>query len=385
VNTDVNKTPEGNNKSSAQGLLVRFMGMNRLFLFTVVLPTLIAILYFGLIASDVYRSESRFVVRTPERQTSSSLVTLFKGTGFSRSQDDSYSVQEFILSRDALKVLNEKFNLKKSFTDPKVDIFSRFAGFDRDDSFEALHRYYREKIVGVGLDSVSSISTLTVGAFSAEDAFRVNQQLLEMSEAFVNQINERGRQDMIRFAASEVEVAENKAKTAALALSNYRNQKGVINPEQQSFLQLQQITKLQDALVATNAQLTQLQTFTANNPQIPALQQRVVNLRQEIDTETKRIVGGKSSLVEKAAEYQRLVLDGEFAEKRLASALSSLEQARSEAQRKQLYLERIAQPSKPDMAMEPRRIRGIFATLVVGLIAWGILTMLIAGIREHQD
>ena len=69
----------------------------------------------------------------------------------------------------------------------------------------------------------------------------------------------------------------------------------------------------------------------------------------------------------------------------LASAMSTLEQARNEAQRQQLYLERIAQPSKPDEAMEPRRLRGVAAVFVLGLVAWGILTMLIAGIKEHQD
>lgn len=358
--------------------------MNRLFLLTVVLPTLISIIYFGFIASDVYISESRFVVRSPERPTASPLGMLLKGTGFSRSQDDTYTVQDFMLSRDALKVLDEKLALGKVFSSPKVDIFSRFAGLDWDNSFEALHRYYQNK-VEMQLDSVSSISTLTARAFTAEDAFHINQQLLEMSETLVNQLNERGRQDMIRFAAEEVAVAEKKAKAAALALSSYRNKKGVIDPESQSAIQLQQIAKLQDELIATQSQLTQLQTLTKNNPQIPSLQQRVQILQQGIDSETDRVAGGDRSLANKAAEYQRLALEREFAAKQLASALASLEQARNEAQRKQLYLERIVQPSKPDMAMEPRRVRGIFATLILGLIAWGILTMLIAGVKEHQD
>ena len=65
--------------------------------------------------------------------------------------------------------------------------------------------------------------------------------------------------------------------------------------------------------------------------------------------------------------------------------MTSLEQARNEAQRKQLYLERIVQPSLPDVAVEPRRLRGVAATFLLGLVAWGILSMLIAGVREHQD
>jgi capsular polysaccharide transport system permease protein len=65
--------------------------------------------------------------------------------------------------------------------------------------------------------------------------------------------------------------------------------------------------------------------------------------------------------------------------------MASLEQARNEAQRKQLYLERIVQPNKPDIAIEPQRIRSILTTFVVGLIAWGILSILVAGVREHHD
>ncbi len=384
MNNRLGDSTEKQGRGSANGLIARIKGINRLFLLTVVVPTLLSVIYFGLIASDVYISEARFVVRSPERQTASPLGMLLKGSAFSRSQDDSYTVQDFMLSRDALQSLNEKLGLGKAFASKDVDIFNRFAGLDWDDSFEALHRYY-QKMVEIQLDALSSITTVKVKGFTSEEAFRVNQQLLEMSETLVNQLNERGRQDMIRYATSEVLDAEKKAKIAALALSAYRNQKGVIDPERQSTIQLQQIAKLQDELITTHAQLTQLQTFTKNNPQIPALQQRVQVLRQEIEAETTRVAGGDRSLANKAAEYQRLALEREFADKQLGSALASLEQARNEAQRKQLYLERIVQPSKPDMAMEPRRLRGVIATLVAGLIAWGILSMLIAGVKEHQD
>ena len=148
---------------------------------------------------------------------------------------------------------------------------------------------------------------------------------------------------------------------------------------------MQQVAKLQDELIATKTQLAQLKAFTPQNPQIPALQTRATTLQAEMAAETTKVTGGELSLANKAAEYQRLALEREFADKQLASALASLEQARSEAQRKQVYIERIAQPSLPDIALEPRRLRSIVATFVLGLVAWGILSMLLAGVREHQD
>ncbi|MCE1182305.1 MAG: hypothetical protein LWW81_08380, partial [Rhodocyclales bacterium] len=351
-------------KISREGI-VRSLQTQRLFWLTVVLPTLAAVVYFGLIATDVYISEARFVVRSPERQTTSPLGILLKGTGFTRSQDDSYTVQDFILSRDALRVLDEKLELRTAYKNG--DFLSRFPGLDWDDSFENMHSYYR-KMVGVQLDPVSSIATLTVRAFKANDAQQINHQLLEMGEALVNQLNDRGRQDMIRFAANEVAEAEKKAKVAALTLARYRNEKGVIDPEKQSAIPLQQIAKLQDELIATKSQLSQLQLLTKDNPQIPVLKKRIQMLETEIDLVSGRVAGGGLSLASKAAEFQRLALEKEFADKQLASALTSLELARNEAQRQQLYLERIAQPSLPDAAMEPRRLRAILATLLLGLV-----------------
>ncbi|WP_448871335.1 hypothetical protein [Desulfobulbus propionicus] len=361
--------------------------INRLFLITVLLPTLAAILYYGLIASDVYISEASFVVRTPDRgQVASSLGSFLQATGFSSDRIDSFAVQNFILSRDALRQLDERFHLRQAFSNPDIDFLNRFPGpLWWRTSFEDLHRYYQQKVTAVQVDSLSSISTLTVRAFSPDSAVRINQQLLDMSETLVNQLNERGMQDMIRFAADEVAIAEQKAKAAALALSGYRNKKNVINPEQQSTIQLQQIAKLQDELISTQGLLTQLQTFTSDNPQIPTLRQRVQHLRREIDAETNKVAGSDHSLAQKAAEYERLALDREFADRHLASTLASLEQARNEALRKQLYLERIAQPSTPDMAMEPRRLRGTVAVFLISLLVYGICTILFAGIREHRN
>lgn len=357
---------------------------NALFLATVVAPTALSAVYFGLMASDVYTSESSFVVRSPEKPSTSALGGLLKGAGFASARDESYTVQSYILSRDALRVLVDEVNIDKSYASPQVDRINRFAGLDPDDSFEALHRYYT-KMVGVLTDPNSSISTLSVKAFTAQDALRANQVLLERSEALVNRLNERGRQDLIRFAQAEVDQAAARAKTAALALSNYRNRQGVVDPERQATTQLQQVAKLQDELIATTTQLAQLKALAPQNPQIPALENRAKTLRAEMAKETDKATGGQQSLSNKAAEFQRLALDADFANKQLASALASLESARNEAQRQQVYLERIAQPSLPDVAQEPRRLRSIAATFILGLVAWGILSMLVAGVREHQD
>jgi len=357
---------------------------NPLFLLTVIVPTALAILYYGLFASDVYTSESSFVVRSPERQSTSVLGSFLRGAGFSRAQDDSYTIADYVLSRDALHVLVDQIKLDKAYSGSDVDHVSRFAGLDSDNSFEALFKYY-QKMVKVQTDSTSSITTLSVKAFTAKDAVDANRLLISQSEDLVNRLNSRGRQDMIKYAQSEVTGAEMKAKAAAVAVSEFRNSQSVIDPERQATIKLQQIAKLQDELIATTTQLAQLKTFTPQNPQIPAMQKRAQTLQGEIANEGNAVTGGTKSLARKAGDYQRVQLESEFANKQLASMLASLETARSEAQRQQVYLERVSQPSLPDVAQDPKRLRSIFAVLAMGLVAWGILSMLFAGVREHQD
>lgn len=363
----------------------RFPRVNWLFLLTVFLPTLLASLYYGLIASDVYISESRFVIRSPQRQTVTGLGSFLQGVGFARAQDDTYPVHDFMLSRDALKRLDEELGVAKSYGNDNVDRFSRFGGLDWDTSFEALFRYYQKQVITINLESASSISTLKVRGFDSEEVYRMNHMLLEMGERLINKLNERAGQDMIRFASSEVSQAETKAKEAAIALSKYRNAKGIFDPNNQSGLQLQQVSKLQSELIAAKTQLAQVQSISQENPQVPVLKKRIETLEATIRTENAKVTGTDHSLSNRAAEYERLILDQGFAEKQLTAALASLEQARAEAMRQQLYLERIVQPNKPDFAVEPRRMRGIIATFALGMITWGVLAILVAGVREHRD
>ena len=357
------------------------------FVLTVLAPTVVASVYFGLIASDVYVSESRFLVRSPKIQmpTETGLVSdLLQGAGFSRAQDDTYSVRDFILSRDALKELDGKLGIRKSYSSHHVDIFNRFPGLHWDTSFERFYLYYG-KHVEVEYDPTSSISVLTVRAFSANDAYNINRMLLDMSERLVNTLNDRSRQDLIRFAEEDVRTAADKAHEASLALLAFRSKQSVFDTEQQAQIQLEGVAKLQEDFISTEAELAQLTKLSPNNPQIPGLRSRADTLRKAIASEAAKVTSGKSSLSAHAPEFERLVLESTTADKLLATAITELDTARSEAARQQLYLERLVQPNLPDKAMEPRRIRSVFTVFVLGLIAWGVLSLVLASIREHAD
>ncbi len=358
--------------------------LDPIFVLTVGIPTLCATLYFGLLASDVYVSESRFVVRSPEKPATTGFGVLLKTAGFSNAGDEIYATKDFITSRDALRALNADGAFSQDYGARSISIFDRFDPTGYYGSFEDLYRYYSGK-VSVEHDNATTITKLVVRAYTPQAAYRFNAQLLDKAEAMVNRLNARGREDLIRFGEAEVAAAEGKARAAALALSAYRNRKGVVDPERQAQIQLQMISKLQDGLITAKAQRAQLRAFAPRNPQIAALDTQIATLEREMADQSSQVAGNQTSLAATAAPYQRLQLEAQFADKQLASALASLEEARNEAGRKQAYVERIVSPNLPDSPAEPRRLRGIVATFLIGLVIWGVVRLLISAIKEHQD
>lgn len=351
---------------------------------TVVIPTFLSSIYFGVIASDIYISESSFVVRSPKNQASLTGVgALLQSTGFARSQDDAYTVQEYMRSKSALEQLQQHLSVKE-FYDSKGDIFSRFNGFGFNDSQEAFFRYFKNRL-NVDLDSVSGITTLRVRAFDANEGFQINHALLRMGEDLINRLNERARKDTLEYAILAVQDAEKNVTETAEALSKYRTKNKIFDLPAQSSVQLSLISTLKSELIRVETQLAQLVSITPENPQVSALEMRQKSLRKEIEKQSKLLSGGGNSIATQTSDYQRLVLANELAQQQLTAAMTSLQNARAEADRQQLYLEVINQPTKPDWALEPYRLYNILATFIIGLMLYGILGLLIASIREHKN
>ncbi|KEO92219.1 hypothetical protein EH31_06010 [Erythrobacter longus] len=359
--------------------------INPLFIVTVIVPTLLAISYFGILASDVYVSESRFVVRAPSKGTVSPISAVLgqAGIGGGGVADGNDSVGQYVLSRRALEEANHDNFVVNAFTDEDIFVIDRFGGLTGS-SQEQLFNYFIGKVaIAQGLSS--QVMTLRVSAFDPVQARELNLRLLIQSEELVNSLSERARRDSLTDAQSQVDEVTQMARLARIELAQFRGSEGIVDPEQQSLAGLQMIGKLQDELIATKTQLRQLQTYTPQASQIPFLRTQVSALESEIASAREELTGGSQSLSSAMARYQELVANSEFAEQQLAISLASLQEAQTEALRKRAYVERISDPSLPDYPEQPRRIRSILATLVMGLLAWGVLSMLMIGVREHRD
>lgn len=351
---------------------------------TVIIPTLISTAYFSLIASDIYISESSFVVRSSRNQASlSGMGALLQSVGFSQSQDDTFTVQEYIRSRTALEKLEQQLPVQQ-FYETQGDWFSRFNTLGFRGEKEAFFQYF-QKQQSITIDSTSGIATLRIRAFNPEEGQKINAALLKQGEEIINRLNERARKDMVHFAQQAVDEAETRVQETAQSLSQYRINQKMFDAQAQSEMQLNLISNLQGELISVQTQMDQIRSIAPDNPQVATLRAREKSLQDEISKQQQLILGGGKSTANQTAEYQRLMLANTLAQQQLTTAITALYNAKGEADRQQLYLEIIHEPSKPDLALEPHRIYNIIATFIIGLMLYGILSLLLASIREHKD
>lgn len=354
-------------------------------LLLVVIPTSLAAGYFWLFAADRYLSEARFVLRTPGRSIpSASAANLLQSVGISRSNDDGYVVLEFLESRDAMKWLEARTSLREAYAEPKWDFVWRFPNPFMSNSDEGLYKQYR-RMVSANFDSATGVNVLKVQAFTPKDAMNQVRILLDAAEGLVNRLNERARRDAIGVAEAEASRMRDRTVAAQSALTTFREREQLLDPSQATLAVLETIAKLANETAQVSVQINELEKSTPNGPQISPLKQRRAALEAQIATERQRLAGSSKSIAPRIVEYERLMLEREFAEKALMAALSSVELARIEALRQQVYLERVAAPSEPDYPTYPWRMVWCAVTGVLGYMAWRIWRILSRDALQHNQ
>lgn len=356
----------------------------RWFLLCVGLPTLLAAVYYGFIASPIYISQSRFVIKSPDQKSmpTLSLANLVQSTGMTSGQEQTKEIVEYVRSRDALQDLQRRTNVRAAYGNRGADFLSRFPRMFSGASFEKLYNYY-QSMVSANVDNESGLAIVEVRAFTPEDAYKINAGLLNLSEALVNRLNTRSELRGVTEAQERVMAAEARLREARLRLSAFRNRTDLIDPAKQAQGVLEISDKLTAEQASLQAQLHLMERVAPRNPAIPALRSRISAVSRQAAAQSGRAVGTPTGIASNLANYEKLNVEQEFATQMLTAANASLEQARTEAQKQQFYLERVVEPNKPDYPTLPNRLRSIIIIFLSAVSLYFVGWMLVVGILEH--
>lgn len=373
-------------RPAVPGFILRFLGSLNIWFWAIVgVPTLFAGVYYFAMASDQYLSEAKFVVHGPAKAVPSGIASLFASAAAMSGADETQIVRDFILSRDAAKKLEDQDNLRSVLSRPEGDFLTRFPGFTfwRKD-FEALYKSYG-RFVTVDVSGESGIATLEVRAYRPQDAQHIAAALLRDSETLINELNERARRDALASFQQEVDHDEARLAQIQNQLTAYRIKANMLQPEAEARGPMMLLAELNKEKAAATAQLNEVTKNSPKSPQIGLLRTRLSSLDGLISAERAKITGGGNSVATASTEYEILDLQRQMEEKLVASAVAAREQARLEMQRQQLYLDTITQPNLADYPLYPKRVASFATVAACCLLAYGILWLLVAGVREHAS
>ena len=378
-------------------------------LLIVVLPTLLAMGYYGFLASDQYESTADFVIKTQTGGDTSSGLTgilgavgMGGGHGDSMADGDSSMVEAYVDSEQILRDLSQSIDLRAMYCSPEIDwvsrlkttpdFFQKISGrktrrtTTREISDEDLLSYWRKKVI-VAPGHAPGTSTLKVLAFTPEDAKVIADHVIALGERLVNHVSERAMKDAVVFAQREVDSAHDRAIQSFDELQQFQERAKQVDPQGFAKARNEIQGKLEGQLSTLQTQMEALrQNLPEQAPGIQQLKTQVSALQEQLIVEKNRSTsqGDGKSAASVITEFGKRQLETEFASKDYLSALTALESARIQANRQNRYLEAFNLPNLPDKPALPRRLYSIITVLAVCLLLWGGWTLFIAGVKEHQ-
>ena len=353
----------------------------------VLLPTLLAAVYFFAIAADQYESETVFVVRgiQSDGPRGGSLTELLGVSGVgSSAQAENRSVGQYLLSHDALKALKSQgLDLVAMFRRAEADPVSRL--WYADPKAETLLEYYQDHVF-LTYDPDDGMTRLRVRAFRPDDALAITTALLKLGEARINTFNTRALNTVMAASGRDVATAEAELTDIQRRLTRFREGRRDIDPRANAAGTQELVGTLEAQLAQARAQYAAMAgVLSPGSPQLVALAARIRGLQGQVGATGARLTGNGAAIAPRLADYEELMLRQSFAAKRYDAARTAQQLARSQAIKQQLFVVAVVDPNRPEKSLYPRRFTMVASIFAALLVAWGIGWLLVAGIREHAE
>lgn len=357
------------------------------FLIVVVLPVLLAVVYFGFLAAPRYISHAEVVIRSSEGGGNALGVALSSlagglGGGGGLATTEAEIMAQYVLSQSMLRQLQEEVDLRSLWTRDAADIFSRLP---EGAPLEQFLNYYRNRIV-VESQPGSTVMSISAEAFTPEDAQAIVTAIVRQSETVLNALSNRQQSDSLSFAREELAAAEARVRDVRLKKSAFRERYGEVDPTQSASATGQMVMGMAQQLVEARSELAMaLNVMKPTSPEVKAIKTRISVLESQIKKVRARMAptAGDAPINTKLVEWEVLETEHELAMRGYEAAVTFLEAARVKASQQGVYIVDFVPANRPEAAEEPKRIKNILAVAVGAFLLWAIGGLLMTAIREQ--
>ena len=342
-----------------------------------------AIYCFG-IGRDRYQATSEFVIKQPLPPATAATTVLgaLQSSSVMSSLEDGRFLQVYLKSNDVKQsVFPDSALFMKSYAPKAPD---QWSGLPADSDGQAQLAFFRKQLDVVPQELSGSI-VLTTSAFTAEDAFALNNALLKQAQRFVNEVNQSISADQQAFAEKQVAFAQDRLTTATTALEAFQDRYGQLDPLGEQSATTSFISGLESRLVDLKVEEASLrrQYKDPDAPEVAFVADQVRELQRQIQEERDKAVGADGRDLNKlATKASRLQDDVDFARQSLSSAMLAADNSRMESQRQLKFIVMLSKPLMPVGPDPSWRWKAFLSCLGVLVVIWGVGGFMLTALRR---
>ena len=339
--------------------------------------------YYAFLAAPIFVSETQISIRGKDSAPQSGLLSALVPTAGGGGLSESVAVMEYIHSAPMLNELSEQIDLFGHYSSFRLDPFSTLS---KKASREAYLKFYRKR-VSVVLDREAAIVKIEVDAYDAETALQTARAIVRLSENYVNELSTRIREETLVNARTEFALAQDDVRDVRLALAEFRNSSGELDPASRGSASVGALISLEGDITRLRGELaSQLAINREDAPQVQAIEAQIRSLEAQVEDQRRRLASENSdgTLAEVLRGYEGLVIQREYAETRLTAALAALDGARQLADQRERFIVPIVDPVLASEPTKPQRLGSFLLGMLMVTIGYGIIRYTIAGISDHD-
>jgi capsular polysaccharide transport system permease protein len=343
------------------------------------IPTLLAVVYYGFVATDQYLTNFQFAVRGPSQAAArEGGHTALMGP--SAMSPDAFVVTDYINSPQAAEDVQRSIDLRAMFAKPDADFWARLPD---DFSVEQLNAFWHD-IVWARFDLISGNVTVTVRAFSPQDSLKLAQAIVKGANEMFQHMNTQAQQDFVRVADRNVETSQRLLASAREAVAAFRGKSGLVEPDKTAQAGSSIVDDMRRQLATLQSLYAATKASAGNSPMLPTLAAQIAALDKQIKNQDALGSSSVSSVSpEVLARYQSLEVERMAAEKQYTDALGLRNQAQVTAMGQQSYLALFAAPMLAHASLYPNRIRSIVTVVLAAAAAWFVGMLTVYALRDH--
>lgn len=365
-------------------IMPRHRGLFVSFAIGVLLPVIATAIYLYGWAQDQYASTLGFTVRSEETATTVDLLGgIGRSLGGTGTAGDSDVVYEFIRSQELVRAVDERLDLRSIWSrhrdaDPLMS-------YDPSGTIEDLTDYW-QRMVRISYDAATGLIELRALAPTPGEARAIAEAIYDESTQRINELSAIAREDATRYAREDLDLAEERLKSARELLTAFRIENRIVDPTADIQGQMGLLNTLEGQLAAALIDLDLLsRTARAEDPRVQQAQRRIDVIQERIDAERRKFGARENgSYAVTVAEFERLSVDREFAERAYVTALAAYDAARAEANRKSRYLAAYISPTLAEKSEFPQRELIVALVALFAFLGWAILSLIYYSFRDRR-